>query len=116
MHHSPKCPSSLQLDPLQPTMVGTKRVFVCPECPLPVPKSLSEVSFAVSTQTISPEVTATPVLQKRPSLRILQPEVTYTGAPIKPLQRGLPKTTESLCPECTRVIAPRKNVENREKN
>jgi uncharacterized radical SAM superfamily Fe-S cluster-containing enzyme len=77
---------------------------VCPECPLPVRESLPEVSFAVSTQTLSPEATATPVLQKRPSLRILQPEVTYTGAPIKPLQRGLPKTTESLCPECTKVI------------
>jgi hypothetical protein len=37
-------------------------------------------------------------------LRILQPEVTYTGAPIKPLQKGLPKQTESLCPECTKVI------------
>ena len=63
------------------------------------------MSPAVSTQTFSPEVTIpTPVLQKRPGLRILQPEVTYTGAPIKPLQRGLPKTTESLCPECTKVI------------
>ena len=62
--------------------------------------------FAVSTQTLSPDVAPSPLaLQKRPSLRILQPEVTYTGAAIKPLQRGLPKTTESLCPECTKVIA-----------
>jgi 7,8-dihydro-6-hydroxymethylpterin dimethyltransferase len=30
--------------------------------------------------------------------------VTYTGAPIKPLQKGLPKQTESLCPECKKVI------------
>ena len=69
----------------------------------------------VSTQTVSPEVTlptfpndksrpASP-LQKRPGLHILQPEVTYTGAPIKPLQKGLPKQTESLCPECLKVIA-----------
>ena len=68
----------------------------------------------MSTQTFSPEVPH-PVLQpefdnqtpspaKRPGLRILQPEVTYTGAPIKPLQKGLPKQTESLCPECTKVI------------
>jgi hypothetical protein len=69
----------------------------------------------VSTQTVSPEVnlpvllndTPRPAasLQKRPGLRILQPEVTYTGAPIKPLQKGLPKQTESLCPECIKVIA-----------
>ncbi len=69
----------------------------------------------MSTQTVSPEVNLpTPPsnksrpassLQKRPGLRILQPEVTYTGAPIKPLQKGLPKQTESLCPECTKVIA-----------
>ena len=69
----------------------------------------------MSTQTVSPEVnlpvllndTPRPAasLQKRPGLRILQPEVTYTGAPIKPLQKGLPKQTESLCPECIKVIA-----------
>jgi uncharacterized radical SAM superfamily Fe-S cluster-containing enzyme len=55
---------------------------------------------------LSPEVGVPSFLpKKRPSLRVLQPEVTYTGAVIKPLQRGLPKTTESLCPECTKVIA-----------
>ena len=68
----------------------------------------------MSTQTVSPEVTRPTLptdksrlassLQKRPGLRILQPEVTYTGAPIKPLQKGLPKQTESLCPECLKVI------------
>jgi len=30
--------------------------------------------------------------------------VTYTGAPIQPLQKGLPKQTESLCPECSTII------------
>ncbi len=68
----------------------------------------------MSTQTVSTDVnlplpadTELPPasVQKRPGLRILQPEVTYTGAPIKPLQKGLPKQTESLCPECTKVIA-----------
>jgi len=68
----------------------------------------------VSTQTVSTDVnlplpadTELPPasVQKRPGLRILQPKVTYTGAPIKPLQKGLPKQTESLCPECTKVIA-----------
>ena len=34
----------------------------------------------------------------------MQPDVTYTGSPIKPLQKGLPKQTESLCPECSQVI------------
>ncbi|MDP6380425.1 MAG: radical SAM protein, partial [Phycisphaerae bacterium] len=27
-------------------------------------------------------------------------ECTYSGRPIPPLERGLPKTVESLCPEC----------------
>jgi uncharacterized radical SAM superfamily Fe-S cluster-containing enzyme len=45
-----------------------------------------------------------PIPHKRASLRILQPKLTHTGAPIKPLHRGLPKNTESLCPECTKVI------------
>jgi hypothetical protein len=68
----------------------------------------------MSTQTLAPEVNLpvastnseqpTPSPTKRPTLRILQPEVTYTGAPIKPLLKGLPKQTESLCPECIKVI------------
>ena len=59
----------------------------------------------LSTQTLSPEpgIIAIPPA-KRPSLRILQPAVTYTGSPITPLQKGLPKQTESLCPECNKVI------------
>ena len=36
--------------------------------------------------------------------QILQPETTYTGSPIQPLKRGLPKLTRSLCPECTQLI------------
>ena len=36
--------------------------------------------------------------------QIIQPETTYTGTPIKPLQTGLPKQTQSLCPECTQLI------------
>jgi 7,8-dihydro-6-hydroxymethylpterin dimethyltransferase len=67
----------------------------------------------MSTQTLSPAVDPIPTTVsehpslssgKRPGLHILQPEVTYTGAPIKPLQKGLPKKTESLCPECIKVI------------
>ena len=36
--------------------------------------------------------------------QVLQPETTYTGSAIQPLQKGLPKTTRSLCPECTQLI------------
>ena len=36
--------------------------------------------------------------------KVLQPETTYTGSPIQPLQTGLPKTTQSLCPECSQLI------------
>ncbi|HWC96705.1 MAG TPA: radical SAM protein [Candidatus Sulfopaludibacter sp.] len=39
--------------------------------------------------------------------QVLQPETTYTGSPIKPLQTGLPKTTQSLCPECSQLIDAR---------
>src|ERR1035441_3330182 len=84
--------------------------------PLPIALSHdSEVNSQVSTQTLSPEVTIPnfpsnldrpkqPSPTKRPTLRILPPDVTYTGSPIQPLQKGLPKQTESLCPECNRVI------------
>ena len=34
----------------------------------------------------------------------IQPETTYTGSPIHPLPKGLPKQTQSLCPECNRLI------------
>src|SRR6516165_3924425 len=33
--------------------------------------------------------------------------MTLSGSPIPALQRGLPKTTNSLCPECTTVIEAR---------
>lgn len=35
---------------------------------------------------------------------ILQPKTTYTGAAIRPVPKGLPKNTRSLCPECSRII------------
>ncbi|MCE5311178.1 MAG: radical SAM protein [Acidobacteriales bacterium] len=35
---------------------------------------------------------------------IIQPATTYTGAAIKPLIKGLPKITQSLCPECLKII------------
>ena len=39
--------------------------------------------------------------------QIIQPETTYTGTPIAALKTGLPKTTQSLCPECTKLIDAR---------
>ena len=39
--------------------------------------------------------------------QVLQPETTYTGSPIQPLQKGLPKTTQSLCPDCSQLIDAR---------
>ena len=32
---------------------------------------------------------------------------TYSGRPIPPLVRGLPKTVESICPECLRLLPAR---------
>ena len=39
--------------------------------------------------------------------QVLQPETTYTGSAIRPVPRGLPKATQSLCPECTQLIDAR---------
>ncbi len=36
--------------------------------------------------------------------QVIQPETTYTGGPIDSLAKGLPKSTKSLCPECTQLI------------
>jgi uncharacterized radical SAM superfamily Fe-S cluster-containing enzyme len=44
--------------------------------------------------------------------RVIQPETTFAGSPIKPLEKGLPKTTQSLCPECIQVIDARLFEEN----
>ena len=39
--------------------------------------------------------------------QLLQPETTFSGAGIAPLQTGLPKTTKSLCPECNLILDAR---------
>ncbi|MCL4401624.1 MAG: radical SAM protein, partial [Acidobacteria bacterium] len=44
--------------------------------------------------------------------QVIQPETTYSGTPIAPLKTGLPKTTQSLCPECTSLIEARIFEEN----
>lgn len=40
----------------------------------------------------------------REQFRVIQPQTTYTGSPIMPLQKGLPRSTQSLCPECSGPI------------
>ncbi len=49
---------------------------------------------------------------KPAGFRIVQPEATHAGSPIRPLQKGLPKTTQSLCPECVRLVDARLFEEN----
>lgn len=56
--------------------------------------------------------TPSPVQTKRADLKIIQPEKTLTGGPIRQIQRGLPKQTQSLCPECSKVIDARIFEEN----
>jgi uncharacterized radical SAM superfamily Fe-S cluster-containing enzyme len=58
----------------------------------------------LSTQTFSPETAK--------DFKVIQPETTFGGSPIEPIRRGLPKITQSLCPECTRVIEARVFEEN----
>jgi 7,8-dihydro-6-hydroxymethylpterin dimethyltransferase len=53
----------------------------------------------LSTLTFAPN--------KAKTFEIRQPETTYTGSPIIPVQKGLPKTTQSVCPECVRIIDAR---------
>lgn len=66
----------------------------------------------MSTQTFTPQPVYPALNEKRveaasgmrPDFHVIQPNATYTGAPIEPIQKGLPKITESLCPECGKVI------------
>lgn len=44
---------------------------------------------------------------KRSIPELKTPQFTRSGSPVKPLTRGLPKTVESLCPECNRIIEAR---------
>jgi uncharacterized radical SAM superfamily Fe-S cluster-containing enzyme len=62
----------------------------------------------VSVLSITPRT----VPRARSGFKVVQPETTFTGAPIEPLQKGLPKTTQSICPECLRLIEARLFEEN----
>ena len=62
----------------------------------------------MATVTYTPTVRSRP----RPSFEVVQPATTYTGSPIEPLAKGLPKATQSVCPECLQVIDARLFQEN----
>jgi len=49
---------------------------------------------------------------KRPGFCSLQPEKTLSGSKIEALRWGLPKFTQSLCPECTSLVEARLFEEN----
>lgn len=53
----------------------------------------------MSTQTFSPSLGS--------DFKVLQPEATFSGSQIEPVRKGLPRITQSLCPECVRVIEAR---------
>jgi hypothetical protein len=65
------------------------------------------IGVASGTQTFTPDPVYAPIEHKRvdgasakrPDFKVIQPTTTYTGAPIEPIQKGLP--------EITRVALPR---------
>jgi hypothetical protein len=62
----------------------------------------------VATLTIAPPAES----RRRSEFKVMQPKTTFTGSPIEPLKKGLPKTTQSICPECLQLIAARLFEEN----
>ena len=58
----------------------------------------------MSTQTISSPAKPAFAPGRRKDFKVIQPETTYTGSPITPVQKGLPRMTQSLCPECSELI------------
>lgn len=72
----------------------------------------------MSTQTFAPEVTTSPARSDfkgidtkpnfadnmRQDFKFHQPDTTHTGWKITPVQKGLPKQTQSLCPDCSKLI------------
>ena len=57
----------------------------------------------MATATIAPPAKS----RRKSEFEIIQPKSTFTGAAIKPLEKGLPKMTQSICPECLQVIDAR---------
>ena len=46
-------------------------------------------------------------VRKRQPAHSRQPETTYSGTPIRPIVTALPKTVETLCPECSCLLLGR---------
>ena len=64
----------------------------------------------MATATIAPSVSS--YSRRKNDFEIIQPKTTYTGSRIEPLAKGLPKITQSVCPECLQVIDARLFEEN----
>ena len=67
----------------------------------------------MSTQSFSPSSKVPAAVEEHPSgfpvarradFQLRQPATTHSGSPIEALATGLPKRTQSLCPECTDVV------------
>ncbi len=70
----------------------------------------------MSTQTYSPASESCSVLVEdrpqfaptmRADMKLRQPAQTLSGSLIQPIAKGLPKLTQSLCPECTQLVDAR---------
>src|SRR5512143_3445172 len=74
--------------------------------PLPdvCPRRLRKEDPALSTQTIPTAPKPAFLPGRRSAFKIIQPATTYSGSPIVPVQKGLPRNTQSLCPECSELI------------
>ena len=57
----------------------------------------------MATLTIAPPTKP----RRNNEFEIIQPKTTFTGSTIAPLEKGLPKQTQSICPECLQVIDAR---------
>ncbi|MDD5542425.1 MAG: radical SAM protein [Acidobacteriia bacterium] len=63
---------------------------------------MSTQSVSAPPQSINP--TAESVPKHLRNYQVLQPQTTHSGSEIEPIKQGLPRTTQSLCPECLKVI------------
>ena len=62
----------------------------------------------MATLTIDPPAK----VHRAGDFKIIQPKTTFAGSSIQPLDKGLPKFTQSICPECLQVIEARLFEEN----
>ena len=96
--------------------LGTRAT--CPRCRQVVPATFDaaadgvKVTFDCPSCGSSPQFhhdnLYTPTLSDRPG----SPTHTRAGAPIRPIVRGLPRTVQTLCPQCQAIIVGRIFVED----